>query len=159
LNDRILKQHLRKLLSGHGAHVGWSTALQGLPKRLRGEKPRGFPHSPWDLVEHARIAQRDILEFCRDRKHVSPDWPSGYWPKRSSPRNAAEWSLSLKGFQHDLKSMLKLVTNPGTDLEAPIRHGSGETILREALLLADHNSYHVGQFVLLRRLLGSWPET
>jgi hypothetical protein len=159
LNDNILKQHLRKLLCGQEAHIGWAAALKGLPQRLRGEKPKGAPHSAWELLEHVRIAQWDLLEFCRNPKHVSPDWPSGYWPKQSSPRSAAEWDRSVKALRRDLESMVELVTDPKTDLAAPIPHGSGQTVLREALLLADHNSYHIGQFVQLRRLLGCWPET
>ena len=159
MDDKTLKGHLRKLLAGNEAHVGWAAALKGFPKQLRGEKPKGAPHSGWELLEHVRIAQWDVLEFCRNPKHVSPEWPSGYWPKQAAPRRAAEWDRSAKAFRRDLESMVRLVTNPKTDLAAPIEHGSGQTILREALLVADHNSYHLGQLVQLRRLLGSWPET
>jgi len=159
MHDKILRDHLRKLLSGHEAHVDWKSALKGLPKEQRGTRPAGAPHSAWELLEHTRIAQWDILEFSRNPKHVSPDWPSGYWPKKPSPDTAAQWERTVKSFERDLESMIKLVTNPKTDLAARIPHGSGQTILREALLVADHNSYHLGQFVLLRRLLGSWPET
>jgi hypothetical protein len=159
LEDKILREHLRKLLSGHEAHVNWASALKGLPRRLRGGKPTGAPHSAWELLEHTRIAQWDILEFCRNPKHVSPEWPSGYWPKLVSPASVGEWDHSVKSLERDLRSMVRLVMNPKTDLAAAIPHGSGQTILREALLVADHNSYHLGQFVQLRRLLGSWPET
>jgi hypothetical protein len=159
LDDKLLKEHLRKLLAGSEAHVDWRSALKGLRKRLRGAKPEGVPHSAWELLEHARIAQRDILEFCRNPRHVSPEWPSGYWPKHTSPRNAAEWERTVKAFRRDLQEMVKLVTNRQTNLQTPLTHGSGQTILREALLLADHNSYHLGQFVQLRRMLGSWTET
>ena len=159
VDDKILRQHLRVLLSGAEAHVDWASALKGLPKKLRGARPKGADHSLWELLEHARIAQWDILEFCRNPKHVSPEWPSGYWPKQASPAKDAEWDRSVKSFRSDLASMVKLVTNPKIDLAAPLPHGTGQTVLRQALLLADHNSYHLGQFVQLRKLLGSWPET
>jgi len=159
LDDTILKAQLRKLLCGQEAHVDWASALKRLPRKLRGAKPKGVPHSPWELLEHARIAQWDIVEFCRNPKHVSPEWPSGYWPNRPAPRNAAEWERSVKSLRRGIDAMVKLVTNRHTNLMAPLPHGSGQTILREALLLADHNSYHAGQLVQLRRLLGAWPET
>ena len=159
MDDRILRQHLRNLLSGHEAHVNWPAALKGLPKKLRGAKPTGVPHSAWELLEHTRIAQWDILEFCRNPKHVSPGWPSGYWPKHPSPKSSREWECGVQFLRRDMNSMVELVTNPKIDLAAPIPHGSGQTLLREALLVADHNSYHLGQLVQLRRLLGSWPET
>lgn len=159
MNDKILREHLRKLLAGHEAHIDWASALKTFPKELRGKKPSGAPHSAWELLEHTRIAQWDILEFSRNPEHISPDWPSGYWPPQSSPPSAAAWDGRIKSLQRDLASMVKLVMSPKTDLTARIPHGSGQTILREALLMADHNSYHLGQFVLLRRMLGSWPET
>lgn len=159
MDEGILRDHLRKLLSGHEAHVNWLSALKDFPPELRGAKPADAPHSAWELLEHTRIAQWDILEFSRNPKHVSPDWPSGYWPKNPAPPNAAAWGKSVASFHADLNSMVKLVMDPRADLAAKIPHGSGQTILREALLVADHNSYHLGQFVQLRRMLGSWPET
>jgi hypothetical protein len=159
VDDSVLREQLKELLAGKEAHVDWDSALKHVPEKLRGEKPAGASHSLWELLEHARIAQWDILEFSRDPKHKSPDWPSGYWPKHSAPDNAAEWDKSVKAFQHDREELVKLVMNPKTDLAAKIPGGSGQTILREALLVADHNSYHLGQFVLVRRLLHSWPET
>ncbi len=159
MDDRSLREHLQKLLAGREAHVDWNSALKGLPEKLRGERPVGAPHSAWEILEHTRIAQWDILEFSRDPKHVSPDWPSGYWPKTPAPSGAADWNRSVEAFHQDLDAMVNLVMNPNTDLVTVIPHGSGQTILREALLVADHNSYHLGQFVLLRRLLNSWPET
>jgi len=119
-------------------------------------KPPGAPHSAWQLLEHMRIAQSDILEFSRDGKHKSPPWPEGYWPKAETPPSAASWNNSLRSFRADLKAMAKLVGDKRTDLFAKIPHGTGQTILREALLIADHNSYHLGQIILLRRLLGNW---
>jgi hypothetical protein len=159
MDEKIVREHLRKLLLWHDAHLDWKAALSGFPAEQRGLKPEGAPHTAWELLEHVRIAQWDILEFCRDPMHVSPDWPAGYWPKSPAPHNSVSWEVSLKSFQHDTEEMGRLVTDPKTDITAPIPHGSGQTILREALLLADHNSYHLGQVILLRRLLGSWSET
>jgi uncharacterized damage-inducible protein DinB len=151
-----LRQHLLDLLRGRNAHAGFDTVLADIPSRLRGVKPPGAPHTAWQLLEHMRIAQWDILEFTRDAKHKSPPWPEGYWPKTEAPPSAASWNNSLRSFRADWKAMAKLVADKKTDLFAPIPHGSGQTILREALLVADHNSYHLGQMVLLRRLLGAW---
>lgn len=154
--EKVLREHLLNVLSGRGAHLDGKAAFSGLPAKCRGIRPRGMPHSAWQLLEHMRIAQWDILEFSRDPKHVSPDWPAGYWPKNPQPPSAAAWRKSLKQFAHDLEAMKKLVANPKTDLFERIPHGTGQTILREAILVADHNAYHLGQVVLLRRLLGAW---
>lgn len=152
-----LRDHLLKLLDAASAHVNFEHALRDFPEPLRGFKPGGAPYTPWQLLEHMRIAQSDILEFSRDPKHVSPAWPEGYWPKTEVPPGAAAWELSVRAFRADLAAMKKLVADPQTDLFARIPHGTGQTVLREALLVADHNAYHIGQFVLLRRLLGAWP--
>lgn len=159
MEDTILREHLKQLLAGKEAHVDWSSALKDVPEALRGVRPAGSPHSLWELLEHTRIAQWDILEFSRDPKHVSPDWPSGYWPRNQAPLDASDWDKTVESFHHDLAEMVKLVTNPKTDLAAAIPQGSGQTVLREALLVADHNAHHLGQFVLVRRLLNSWQET
>jgi hypothetical protein len=151
-----LRKHLLELLEGKSAHSDFDTALKGFPVKRAGERPDGAPHSAWQLLEHLRIAQWDILEFSRNPKHVSPKWPAGYWPRTEAPPDAAAWRESVRAFRADLRAMRKLVADPATDLFAPIPHGEGQTLLREALLAADHNSYHLGQFVLLRRLLGSW---
>jgi uncharacterized damage-inducible protein DinB len=151
-----LRQHLLDLLRGRNAHAEFDAVVADFPSRLRGVKPPGAPHTAWQLLEHMRTAQWDILEFSRDAKHKSPPWPEGYWPKTEAPPNAASWNNSLRSFRADLKAMAKLVADKKTDLFAKIPHGSGQTILREALLIADHNSYHLGQMVLLRRLLGTW---
>jgi hypothetical protein len=153
-----LRQHLTYLLKGGGAHATFDDVIGGIPAKLRGQKPAGMAHSPWMLLEHLRLAQWDILEFSRNRKHVSPDFPHGYWPVTDAPPSAAAWSASITSFHKDLKSMRDLVANPKTDLYARIPWGSGQTILREALLMADHNAYHLGQLVDLRRLLGAWSE-
>jgi len=156
MNERELREQLRKVVAWGDAHVDWPEALRDFPARLRGVRPKGAEHSAWELLEHVRIAQRDILEFSRNPKHVSPDFPSGYWPKGPEPPSADAWKKSMRAFFHDRKEMQRLVTSAKTDLFAPIPGGSGQTVLREALLIADHNAYHLGQLVLLRRLLGAW---
>ena len=131
-----------------------------MPAELRGAKPdppKGGPHTPWRLVEHIRIAQWDILEFCRNPKHVSPKFPDGYWPDGDAPPDSTAWGKSVEAFRADLQAMQDLVADPSTDLFTPIPHGDGQTILREALLVADHNAYHLGQLVTVRRALGAWP--
>ena len=158
MNEKSLREHLGNLLSGRGAHVDWKASFAGIPPKIRGVRPGGMPHSLWELLEHMRIAQWDILEFSRDPKHVSPDWPEGHWPKNPEPPNAKAWDKSVKLFARDLAAMQKLVASPKTDLFARIPHGTGQTILREALLVADHNAYHLGQFVSVRRLLGAWKD-
>jgi hypothetical protein len=155
--DQALREHLLNLLRGGGAHLDFEAAVAGLPAELRGARVAGAPHTPWRLVEHMRIAQWDILEFSRNPKHVSPTFPDGYWPDGDEPPNAAAWERCLAAFRADLKAMQDLVANPSTDLFARISHGEGQTILREALLVADHNAYHLGQLVMLRRALGAWP--
>jgi hypothetical protein len=157
-SDRSLRQHLVALLAGGSAHAKFEDVVKGLPPGLRGKKPARFPHSPWMLLEHLRIAQWDILEFSRNPNHVSPDWPKGHWPVSAAPPTSAAWDKCVRQFRRDLKAMQDLVADPATDLHAPIPWGDGQTILREALLVADHNSYHLGQFVDLRRLLGAWEE-
>jgi hypothetical protein len=156
--DKALRQHLLYLLKGGGAHLDFDSAIAGLPAKLRGAKPRGVPHSPWRLLEHMRIAQWDILEFSRNAKHASPKFPDGYWPAGDAPPSTAAWNKSVKAFRADLKGMCDLVVDPRTDLFARIPHGDGQTILREALLVADHNAYHLGQLVAVRRALGAWSE-
>jgi uncharacterized damage-inducible protein DinB len=151
-----LREHLLDLLRGRNAHADFDTVMADLPARLRGIAPPGAEHTAWQLLEHMRIAQWDILEFSRDAKHKSPPWPEGYWPKTAAPKNAAAWNNSLRSFRADLKAMAKLVADKKTDLYAKIPHGTGQTILRETLLIADHNAYHLGQMVVLRRLLGAW---
>ncbi|MFN7993326.1 MAG: DinB family protein [Bryobacteraceae bacterium] len=154
--DESLREHLDYLLGGGGAHVDFKKAIADIPSNRRGVRPEGIPHSPWELLEHMRIAQWDILEFSRNPKHVSPKWPEGYWPETPAPPDDAAWDKSVKAFRANLTAMRRLVKDPGTNLYARIGHGDGQTILREALLIADHNAYHLGQLVLVRRLLGAW---
>jgi hypothetical protein len=156
-HDKDLREHLVSVLKGGQAHVHFMDAIDGLPEAKRGAFAEGLPHTAWQLLEHTRIAQWDILEFSRDAKHVSPGFPEGYWPKTPVPPDEAAWQKSVQSFQRDLQGMIKLVKNPKTDLYAAIPHGQGQTILREVLLLADHNAYHLGQLVDLRRALGTWP--
>jgi hypothetical protein len=158
MNDanESLREHLLSLLRGGGAHAAFDKAVARLPAALRGVKPAGAPYSAWELLEHMRIAQWDILEFSRNPKHVSPEWPAGYWPKSAAPPDRAAWDRSVKQFRAGLEAIEKLVADPRTNLFTRIPHGDGQTILREALLVADHNAYHLGELVLLRRLLGAW---
>jgi DinB superfamily len=156
--DNVLRQHLLSLLKGGGAHAKFEDVVGDFPAKLRGKKASGLPYTAWMLLEHMRLAQWDILEFSRDRKHVSPEFPAGYWPAREAPPNTAAWTASIRNFQRDLMAMQSLVANPNTDLYAPLPWGDGQTVLREALLVADHNAYHLGQLVTLRRLLGAWKE-
>lgn len=155
-SNQSLRAELDRILSGKGAHVDFDQAIADLPADQRGAKPHGSPHSVWELVEHIRIAQWDMLEFSRDAKHVSPAWPKGYWPETPAPPDDAAWNRSVKSFHHDLAAMRKLVADPVSDLYTPFAHGDGQTLLREALQLADHNAYHLGEIVLLRRVLGKW---
>ena len=156
VRDKALREHVLHVLKGGGAHITFESAIKGLRVPLRGRKPKGAEHSPWEILEHMRIAQWDILEFSRDPKHVSPEWPAGYWPETQAPANGRAWNKSVRAFLADLESMCTLVADESVDLFAKIPHGTGQTILREALLIADHNAYHIGEMVLARRLLGAW---
>jgi len=156
--NKALRDHVLYLLEGGGAHVKFDEVIADVPVSVRGRKPAGLPHSLWMLLEHLRMAQRDILEFSRNPKHVSAKWPEGYWPKTEAPPGSTAWNASIKKFRQDLNAMQALVKDRKTDLFARIPWGDGQTILREALLLADHNAYHLGQMLDARRLLGAWPE-
>ena len=154
-----LRKHLLELLQDEPAHAGFDRATADLPADLRGAKPAGQPHTPWRLVEHMRIAQRDILDFSRNGRHKSPPWPDGYWPKEDAPASAKDWDRSLREYKSDRQSMIELICAPDADLLAPIPHApKKQTLAREAMLLADHTAYHLGQLILLRRLLGAWKE-
>ena len=155
--DKALREHVLYFLKGGGAHLSFDKAIDGIPEDMRGAKVPGSPHTSWRLLEHLRIAQWDILEFSRDAEHVSPDFPAGYWPEGDSPPSPEAWDQSVQAFKADLQEMESLVEDVSTDLYASIPHGQGQTILREALLIADHNAYHLGQLVMLRKALGIWP--
>ena len=154
---QALRQQLAKYLETSEAHASWRDAFAEMPPELRGAKVPGSPHTPWQMLEHLRIAQWDIVGFSCDPKHVSPDFPAGYWSQSAAPPEEAAWDASVRSFRNDAESMRKLVLDPKTDLFAKIPNSNGKTILREALLLIDHNAYHLGQLVLLRRLLDAWP--
>jgi hypothetical protein len=153
----LLRQQLAKYLETSEAHASWRDAFAEMPPELRGAKVPGSPHTAWQMLEHLRIAQWDIVGFSRDPKHVSPDFPAGYWPAVATPPDEAAWDASVRAYHNDAEEMRKLILDPKTDLFAKIPNSSGKTILREALLLIDHNAYHLGQLVLLRRLLDAWP--
>ena len=157
-SDTALREHLTYLLSGGGAHLHFEQAITDLPDELHGASVEGSTHTPWRLLEHLRICQWDILEFSRNPQHVSPEFPQGYWPQTAAPPTATAWHESADAFRADLQAMIDLVNDPATDLYTPLPHGDGQTILREALLVADHNAYHLGQLVLLRRCLGAWSD-
>ena len=154
--QKSLPEHLIELLKGGHAHITFDDAVNEWPAKLQGVRPEGAAHSPWEVLEHMRIAQWDILEFTRNPKHVSPEFPAGYWPKTQAPPDAKAWNNTIKSFRADRDAMIKIVQNKKTDFFAPLTHGDGQTVLREVLLVADHNAYHLGELLLLRRLLGAW---
>jgi hypothetical protein len=158
MSDLAVREHVLYLLKGGGAHLNFEQAIAEIPESMRGTKVTGAPHTPWRLLEHLRICQWDILEFSRNPNHVSPNFPDGYWPEGDAPPDSESWNRSVDAFRDDLQAMIDLVADPSTDLYALIPHGDGQTILREALLVADHNAYHLGQLVFLRRCLGAWDE-
>jgi hypothetical protein len=152
-----LRAQLARTLSWGDAHATFDAAVDGLDPALRGVRPAGLPHSPWELLEHLRFTQRDILDFCRDPGYVEPAWPADYWPGDPAPPDEAAWDRSVGAFRDDLAALRRLAEDASVELVAEIPHGAGQTWLRELLLVADHNTYHVGQLVLVRRLLGAWP--
>lgn len=151
-----LKEHLLNLLDAEGAHINFDDVIKGFPAKLRGKKIDGAPHTAWQLLEHMRIAQWDILEFSRDAKHASPKWPEGYWPQSEAPPSDKAWQKSIEQFRDDLKEMKQLL-NKSTEEELykRIPHGDGQSLVREILIVADHNSYHLGQLMFLRKTLES----
>lgn len=151
--DKALREHLIYLLDGGGAHVDFNAVVKDFPAEIINGKAEHMPYTPWHVLEHMRIAQSDILEFSRNAAHVSPPWPGGYWPATDALADGATWNRSVEAFRSDLEAMKRLVEDPATDLFARIEHGEGQTILREALLVADHNAYHLGVLVTLKRIL------
>jgi hypothetical protein len=154
--ERKLRQQLAKMIDWREAHADLATATRKFPAELRGRVPEGLPHSAWQLLEHIRLALWDIVEFCRDARHKSPAWPEGYWPKNAAPPDDKAWQKGIDAIEENLETLRKLILDPKNDLLAPLPGGSGQTLLREALLAADHNSYHVGQLVLVRKALDAW---
>lgn len=154
--DKIMRQHLIYFLKGRLAHPTFEKAVADLPFKYRGMKTGAIPYSIWQLVEHLRIAQWDIVEFSRNPGHISPDWPEGYWTKDLAPQNEQNWTQSLKAVKTDQENMIDLISNPDNDLIKPFPHGDGQNLMREAMLIVDHNAYHIGQIILIRKLLGIW---
>jgi hypothetical protein len=152
MSDQELREHLAELLEGGHAHLTFDDAVKDFPRELRGKRPAGGPHSAWELLEHLRLAQWDILEFSRDASHVSPEFPSGYWPDSEAPPSDGAWDESVAAFRRDLEGLRELAREG--NLYAKIPHGTGQTVLREILLAADHNAYHIGQLVTVRKQLG-----
>ena len=153
--DKALREHLLYLLRSGGAHVDFDSVVKDFPVQLINRRVKNIPYTAWQVLEHMRIAQWDILEFSRRADHVSPPWPKGYWPADDTVPDEQAWNESLRAFRADLKAMEELIEDPSTDLFAPIAHGDGQTILREALLVADHNAYHLGVLVTIKRILGA----
>jgi hypothetical protein len=152
----ILVKNLVDLIVKGNAHISLDEALDNIPFALLGERPGKLPYSIWQITEHIRIAQWDILEFSRNAKHVSPDWPGGYWPEETAPKSKDAWQKCVKKIKAERNSFIKLIENAGDDLFTPFEHGTGQSLLKEALVLADHNSYHCGEIIVIRRLLNAW---
>jgi uncharacterized damage-inducible protein DinB len=155
--DRV-RERLARALAWHSAHATFDDAVTGLPPRLRGRRPRGAAHSAWELVEHIHLAQRDILDFCREASYVAPAWPAGYWPATPQPPSAAAWNATLRAIRRDRRALQRVARDRSRGLETAIPHGDGQTYLHEILLAIDHTSYHVGQIIALRERLGAWPK-
>ena len=156
MSTTALRSHLIDLLTARQAHGTFEDAVDGLSPDLRGVRPDDVPYSVWELVEHIRIAQHDILDFCRNPDYDQPDWPADYWPETTAPPSDAAWTTSVQQVIDDRDAMCDLVRDEDTDLYAEIPHGDGQTVLREAMLVADHNAYHVGQIITVRRCLNAW---
>jgi hypothetical protein len=153
-SDQSLRDQLLQLLRGGQAHATFEDAVGDWPVQLAGVKVANFPHTAWMLLEHMRIGQWDILEFSRNSKHVSPKWPEGYWPAAEAPADEKAWKASMAAFKKDLQAMARLVSDRKADLYTRVPWGDGQTVLREALLVADHNAYHLGQLAMLRKSIG-----
>ena len=156
--DDSLRKHVLYLLRGGGAHLSFDDLVNSFPADLCNRHIEGLPYTAWQVLEHMRIAQWDILEFSRDSNHVSPDFPKGYWPKHDELGTSQSWQKTVDEFRGDLQQMEELVENESTDLYAKIPHGDGQTILREALLIADHNAYHLGVLAVMARIVKAVPK-
>jgi uncharacterized damage-inducible protein DinB len=160
MNDQALRHTLADLLDGGQAHVTFEQAVAELPPKARGQRIDAVPHTPWRLVEHMRLCQKDILEYAVNRHWQSPPWPEGYWPAGDAPPRKSAWQDAINDFLQDLARLRARVTDPDTDLLAPLPHGldRSHTIARQAMLAADHNAYHLGQLIVVRRGLGQWDD-
>ena len=156
MSDAALRDQLARALEWEDAHAGFDRAVEGVPAEFRRRVPDGLPYSPWQLLEHLRLAQEDILDFCRNPKYAERDWPGDYWPATPAPPTPRAWDESISAFRRDREALARLATDPTVDLFTPIPHGSGQTVLRELLLVLDHTAYHVGELVVVRRALGIW---
>jgi DinB superfamily len=156
IEDRALRDQLLELLRGGSAHATVGAAFDDFPAQLRGTRPDGFPHTGWQLLEHIRFTLHDLLEFCTNSDYLEPKWPDEYWTRSEAPPNQDSWDNSLAGLKADMAAFEALVGDPTGNIYAQIPWGQGQTLFREVLLVADHSSYHVGQVVMLRRLLGAW---
>jgi hypothetical protein len=154
--DRVVREQLLHLLRGGNAHLTFDQAVDGFPPGSINARPPRVGYSPWQLLEHIRIAQWDILEFIRDPAHVSPAWPEGYWPPAHEEADPARWQKTIEAFRADTAALEALVEDPATDLTADLPHAAGYTVLREVLLVADHNAYHIGEFAILRQVMEPW---
>ena len=152
----LLREQLAKFQNWREAHADFDAAAADIPPDLRGKTPPGLPYSPWQLIEHMRITQGDILEFCRSKGYTERKWPDAYWPKAAAPPDAGAWDACVAAFRRDRKALQEMIRDPQCDLFAKVPAGTGQTFLREFLLVADHTAYHVGQLVAVRRLLGAW---
>lgn len=155
-SDIQVRDQLRALLQGGNAHMTFDEAVANFPREQMNTKLPHFPYTPWHLLEHVRIAQWDILEFIRNPQYVSPSWPEGYWPAEGSQADESAWEKTLTSFRADLQSLLEMVADPTVNLYTPIPHGNGQNVLREILVVADHNAYHIGEFATLREVMGTW---
>jgi DinB family protein len=155
-NDSGIREHVSRLLAWEEAHAGFDAAVDGIPASSRGATPEGLPYSPWQLLEHLRRTQHDILDFCRNPNYEELKWPDDYWPESAAPPSPKAWDESITQFLQDRSALQKLAADPQVDLTARIPHGSGQTYLREFLLVADHSAYHTGELIVVRRLLGIW---
>lgn len=155
-NDTAVREELIWLLEGGHAHAKFDDVVADFPKEHVGTRPEGVPYSAWELLEHMRLAQEDILRFSQSAEWVSHDWPKGYWPPKPAPQHEGDWNKSIRAIRKDLAEFIAMIRDPAQDLHKKFPWGSGQTLMREALLIADHNSYHLGQLVLVRRLLGAW---
>ncbi len=156
-DDTVLRQQVLALLRGGNAHMPFDDAVADFPLDRINERPPNVSYSPWDLLEHIRITQWDILEFTRDPNHVSPSWPEGHWPPPGEQADPLKWQATINSIRGDLRAFEGIVQDSAIDLTADIPHAPGYTVLREALVIADHNAYHIGEFGILRRIMGTWP--
>lgn len=156
--DTALREQLVQTILGGHAHATFEDVVRDFPPDRAGTRPKGCPYSAWELLEHMRIAQNDILRFSKSADYVSPKWPEGYWPQTPGPADPADWEKSIRAFRRDRRAFEALLEDPRQNLNKKFPWGEGQTLLREALLIVDHNAYHVGQLLLVRRLLGLWPK-